>query len=362
MCLEHAAAIDDPMAIAAYPTTRLREWKTAQVEEHRKLLAGWPLTTAMAEQAITASFTNVAVAIHNSTVQLGGGGGRGPGAGGGGGGAIGPNARAGKGGNGGRLRDTDGNELPPETFEQFTGRDENDPPPGSGGGGAGAIGEGAVGGDGGHGADAVTGSFDLEPGDSAEVTVGAGGEAAHLLPGQHAPGGEASIIRVKSAAGELKRVVHVAGPPGVKSGELPEDWATISDIDLKSGFQISSLLTANALDFRDGLLYLLGGGWTSLVVPALPFQAIWPVVCIANWETLSPDVTRGLQLCLTGPSGVEVSRLALELPASEVGGNRYVWWQQLGAPLDEAGRWEISVQSGQYSLSRWGIMVDVKAE
>ncbi len=111
MCLEHASAIDDGRTVDRYPATVLLEWKRLQTEEYRRRMEGWPLTTAMAEEAIAASFANVGIAINQSNVELGGQGGHGAGAGGGGGGAIGPNSRGGKGGDGGRHHDLDAHPL-----------------------------------------------------------------------------------------------------------------------------------------------------------------------------------------------------------------------------------------------------------
>ncbi|MGB8816326.1 MAG: hypothetical protein WCC66_00205, partial [Rhizobiaceae bacterium] len=103
MCVEHSNAIDDPSTALNYRDVLLEQWKSAQLKEYEQLKQSWSLDTKMAKEVIAASFSNVGVAISNSTLSLGGEGGKAPGAGGGGGGAIGEGARGGDGGGGGSI-------------------------------------------------------------------------------------------------------------------------------------------------------------------------------------------------------------------------------------------------------------------
>ena len=282
MCLEHASAIDDPKALEAYPAPLLQKWKKAQIEDYHRRMEGWPLTKAMADQAIAESFPNVGIAINQSTVQLAGQGGQAPGAGGGGGGAIGHGARAGRGGNGGEHYNFGPDPSSPSILEEMLQRAELSPEqmPGAGGGGAGAIGENAVAGDGGSGGDSASGLIAITPGDTLEIEVGAGGKGV-IVAGQHAQDGGDTVVRVRSPDGTLKRTIRVKGGAGARSGELPEGVAEISQADLAGGFQISALLLFNAAEMREGLLFILGGGWSSYRVPELPFNVTWPVLCTA---------------------------------------------------------------------------------
>lgn len=351
MCTKHASTIDDALTVSHYPAALLREWKSAQVEEHRQRREGWPLTTAMAGEALMASFNDVAVAINNSVVNLGGEGGRAPGSGGGGGGAIGPGARGGRGGNGGRITDLDGNPLPEDELNKFfEGVATTTPAPGAGGRGAGATGPNAIAGDGGDGGDGATGEITLQPGDIHELTVGAGGEPSRL-PGQHGTSGGDTTLTIKSPDGTVKRVLRIRGGAAAKAGTLPEDWLTISEEDLHNGFQISTLLVANSLELRDGLLYMLGGGLAWIGVPSVPQPMVWRVACGATWNRLVPGPVRGLQVCLSSPDGKETSRIALPLPEAASNGLSWLWPVNLGAPIDQEGNWRVSVQSGEHLLS-----------
>lgn len=72
MCTRHAAAIDDRVNEASYPEKTLLEWKSNQIEEHKRAIGGWRLTDRMAEEALLSSFPDFNLTILNSDVQLGG--------------------------------------------------------------------------------------------------------------------------------------------------------------------------------------------------------------------------------------------------------------------------------------------------
>ncbi len=358
MCTAHASAIDDPKALGAYPVALLQEWKADQVEKNRLRRIGWPLTKAMAEEAITASFLKIGLVISNSVLHLRGEGGRGRGAGGGGGPAIGPGSRGGHGGKGGDIIYSDGNKTSEDELGLQSPDVDLDRPFGSGGGGASALGPESTGGDGGNGGEEINGVIWAEAGDVFEAQVGAGGKGSRL-PGQHSEPGGDSVVVVKSADGKIKHVLRARGGSSTKSGELLHDWVTISEADLADGFQISTLLAANAVDRREGLLFVLGGGWSTFWPQNLPFDAIWTFICVASWTRLAPGPTRGVQLCLSTPDRREVSRIALPLPSDMAKTCSCSWLCSLGAPLDQEGLWRVSVISGDILLSDIGIRVEL---
>lgn len=359
MCTSHASVIDDPKTQGHYPAELLGEWKASQLKDHRERMMGWPLTEAMATEALTFSFSNVGVAIANSTVSLGGEAGRAPGAGGGGGGAIGRNARGGRGGKGGAVVRIDGESPSVEELTRLLEDLPAHPTPGAGATGSGAVGPGALAGDGGDGGDLLVGTIQVAPGDRFKVTVDAGGKPGRL-PGQHGtPGGDTVLIH-ETSDGAVKRVYRARGGAAPKSGTFPDDWIPISEDDLIDGFQVSTLIIANGVELRDGLLFVLGGGWTTYTVASLPLDAAWPIICRATWTRLSPGHTRGLHLCLSAPDGEEVSRLALDLPEPVGAEDSQTWIRVIGAPLDREGIWRVSVQSGEYLLSAINISVAVR--
>lgn len=354
MCLEHASAIDNAGNVTSYPPEHLSEWKRLQVDEYRRLMSGWPLTEAMAEEAIALSISGSDIHINDSTIQLGGEGGRAPGAGGGGGGAIGHGARAGRGGDGGPIRME--NELPRDFVSKIAELDLGYAP-GAGGGGAGAIGDYAVAGDGGNGGEAVTGTFIVEPGDVIEADVGEGGRGGSL-PGHLGESGRDTVLWIRAADGTLKHEIRAAGGAASASGRLPDDVVEISEADLDGGFRIPVLLLANSVDMRDGLLFVLAGGWETFTVPQLPFEAIWPVILKAAWQEIDSSVTRGLQLCVLDPQGTEMSRITILVPPECVRSDKtFTWVGPIGAPLHSNGTWTIRIRSGERILSQIGVRV-----
>jgi hypothetical protein len=373
LCVEHASAIDDAATVAAYQTSRLLEWKKAQFEEYSRLKQCWPINDEMASDAIAESYTDVEIAISNSILSLGGEGGRAPGAGGGGGGAIGRSARAGRGGDGGDHQIVSGKYALPITEDALKDRllddlsgelvTASDTFPGSGGGGGGAIGEGAVAGNGGGGGEQVLGVFDLTELNKdglhhIEVRVGNTGLGA-TLPGQHGVDGQDSILNFVTKEGEILRSVRAAGGIGGKSGAsiLPEGAVEVSAKEIDDGFQISALMAANAIDYRDGLLFVLGGDWATFSVPRFPFDTAWQIACSARWRTLDGDAPRGLYLALVHPDGREVSCQSLVIPSEARHGGVFRWGAALGARFDREGAWTVRVHSGGCRLAEVHITV-----
>lgn len=359
MCHQHAAEIDDKHGRIKYSAETLLEWKQGQLQLHRQMSIGWPLTDKMAKDALAVSFTSSGIVINNSNLRLGGEGGKAPGAGGGGGGAIGKNARGGRGGRGGRITDLEGNFLSPDEFEPAAETlQTRDVLPGAGGGGAPAFGDGAVAGDGGNGGDIATGILEVEPGEIFEIVIGEGGRPPHL-PGQHGSSGEDAVIVVRTSDGRVKRTIKAGAGKGAEAGRLPDDWVPVSNVDLVGGFGVTTLMLVNAVDIRDGLLFVLGGGWAKYSIPSVPLDTIWTLVCIASWKSLAQGPTRGLQVCLGNPSGKEVSRVAIGVSPEFQKGSNVHWVVNIGAPLDAPGYWNLSVRSGDLLLAELPVLVEI---
>jgi hypothetical protein len=365
MCLEHASAIDDPALEDDFPAELLLEWKAKQLEEYDQLAQSWALSPDMAEEVINAS-SALEVNFNNSTVHLGGEGGRGPGAAGGGGGAIGPNARGGRGGDGGGHQIDDGTYTQPwadQAIEPKLQAAGNTDLHSGGGGGGGAIGEGARGGDGGGGGGRVSALIDLVALEAAgldhvEVTVGKGGPGA-VLPGQHAPKAEDSTVRFVAKDGTVLKEIRASGGTGGKfaGAYLPNGVTELSLEDIRGGFRITTLMPVSSMQFHNGLVFVLGGGWVNFPLQQIPSPAVWPILCMARWSTLEKNTPRGLYVSLLHPDGHEAACQTLILSAEETRLNSYIWVSAMGAEFDVTGPWTLRVHSGGFLLAEYLVNV-----
>jgi hypothetical protein len=367
MCVEHAGTIDQPATLSAYSAERLRQWKAKQFNAHDKLKQGWTIDTDMAREVIRASFSNAEIVVNNSTVNVGGEGGKAPSAGGGGGGAIGRGARGGRGGDGGGHRIDDGEYTLPWAEDASIPRLMDQLPfdfnPGAGGGGTGAIGDGATGGDGGAGGECVSAHIDLaelkKAGlDRIQAIVGKGG-CGSRLPGQHGTNGEDTVLNFLARDGTILKTLRASGGAKGRSGShyLPDGVVELSPEDINDGFRITPLMTVNAAELRDGLLFILGGDWVQFLAPQIPFEAVWPVVCGARWRTLKTAVARGMFLSLIHPAGHETSCQALIIPAEATPQGSRRWPLTIGATIDAEGAWTLRVHSGGFLLAEVNVRV-----
>jgi hypothetical protein len=371
MCVEHASLVDEQATLSSHSAERLQEWKAQQLEEYDRLKQGWELDTNMAREAIDASFSNVEVVITQSTVNLSGEGGRAPCAGGGGGGAIGRNSRGGRGGDGGGHRIDEGEfTLPwvedasrPRLMEVL--RQPGFPPdfnPGAGGGGAGAVGDGSIGGDGGGGGERVSAQIDIaklrEAGlDRIEYVVGKGGLGSRL-PGQLGEKGEDTAVNFIAKDGTILKTIRAAGGAAT-SRRLPEGAVELSLGDIDNGFRVTTLMPVNAAEVRDGLLFVLGGGWKIFRVPHVPVDATWIVVCTARWRALEGMAPRAIFLSLIHPAGHEVScqTLPCPIPPEAIQDGDCHWIAAIGAAFDTLGQWTLRAHSGGFLLAEVNVVV-----
>jgi hypothetical protein len=372
MCHEHAAMIDDGHLLSNYPPERLRSWKKEQVAEYDRLTQGWKIDNDMARQVAKASFSNVGIAISHSTVQLGGQGGQALAAAGGGGGAIGRNAVAGDGGRGGSYRVDNGDftvAIPVDKQSDALVLPINDPF-GAGGGGAGAIGDEARAGGGGSGGEVVQACIDLDQlrragwSGTADVTVPEGGHGA-LLPGEHGRSGEDAKIVFRHRDGHVLKEVSARSGVGGRSGNsllvAGYNELQLSGTDAALALRVTTLMPCNAAEIRDGLIFMLGGGWNNFPVVALPIAATWIVLCCARWvpHTLLEGI--GFFLALDDPAGKERACQALYLPTAILPGGSAQWLVPIGAQLDVEGNWLLRVHASGQELARFAVTIQISS-
>ncbi|QTN29540.1 hypothetical protein HZ993_06905 [Rhodoferax sp. AJA081-3] len=387
LCLEHAWEVDQPNRVTDFPPKLLKEWKQSQLDDFDGLgHQGWALTPDMVDEALRSSSTTMN--FNNSTVSLGGAGGNAPGAGGGGGGAIGQNARGGIGGPGGGVR-YEGIPFPekrdPETSESNSRqcvhdlvksafpadyRLPSDLAPGAGGGGGGAVGPDAVGGNGGGGGEQVLAMIDLSEFHSdgpvyMEVPVGKGG-VSNTFPWEHGRDGENSSIKVIAADGRILRTITAAGGTGARANfEFPEGSREVSVDDIKNGLTVPVLITAEFVQEKNGLLYVLGGNWSIWAAPQLPVAVQSALTCVVSFGQAIPNCILMFFIVVEDPSGQEVIRMPFAAtneymrPVANV-----MRGFELQFHADVAGVWNVRVLSGRFELARLPLevrMLEAKA-
>jgi len=226
MCAKHADEIDFLNRAALYPVPLLREWKAAQVTLYDKASSGFRLTDDEAAEVLVRS--EVTISLVAETINLGGAGGINGGSGGGGA-AIGLGALGGHGGPVGRIN--------------LDGADGIGP--GSGGAGGGAISPGAIPRRLHYQATEGTGySSGTDGNDGGDTTISSGDRV---------------LLRAKGGKGGL------AGT-GIRGSS--------------DRLRVSALLLVNQGEQREGLLYVLGGGWNNCALLNVPTRVGFPHIIL----------------------------------------------------------------------------------
>lgn len=336
LCRDHHVVTND---VVEYPVERMRKMKADHECRFTNGLA------SMMEAA--------GLQITNLTISLGGEGGRAPGAGGGGGGAIGTGATGGAGGPGGIFYDLSILNIV-ELYENW--QKSIGSAPGAGGGGAPALGQDAHGGDGGGGGDYIRSLFNWEHLkrigiDKARVRVGrGGGEACD---------GQPSGIDLLDDRDNV--IISLNAPGGIRGGSprtSAEKNSGAHQIAVEEQPRVLCSIIANCMEVRDGLLFILGGGWSQFTCAHKPFEAVWPLALqVALWG-IPPGGSLDLSVTVLDPDHKEnfVSRTSLvrgytgSLPVS-------VQILPLKVSISKAGVWKVSVSSSSAELA--SIPIDV---
>ncbi|UZE19925.1 hypothetical protein LOY70_10090 [Pseudomonas sp. B21-054] len=364
LCLEHAWEVDRPNRVDVFPPNLLRTWKQEQLKEFDAIGGqGWMLTSEMASEALRASVDGIT--IKNSVLHLGGLGGAGPGAGGGGGGVVGKNAKAGDGGNGGSIR-----------YESIWKSDgvlnyklPSGESPGAGGGGAGAEGENAVGGGGGGGGESVYTTLSLDQLDSPEepltieVCIGEGGKSGRH-PGEHSGNGGNTELRFVTADGKIVRsIVAKGGGRGQPGFAMPPAAREVTSAEIDSGLVVSTLMVADALHSKGGLLYVLGGAAESWIIPQLPADVVWPATVVVSMGQVPASLLLTFFIVVDDPNGQEIFRLPFNVIRGEdrlVANFTQCIAVQFGAEI--AGIWSLRILSGGYEFARLPMEIRIQED
>lgn len=283
----------------------------------------------------------------STMIAFGGEGGRAPGAGGGGGAAIGPGARAGDGGPGGRMT-----KYTKEDFDALTKTviEIATPTPGAGGPGASTGADSFQAGHGGGGGDFVVGRLTTKMLDRigvvrVNVRVGAGGttkdgqpsgfdfidDRGFILISINSPGGRSGDSHLRSTGG------GPAAPIQIETSET----------------RLLCAALVSAGEIQGGLAYLLGAGWTIYRCEAIPSKVTWPLFLQVALGGLQPGGNLDLSCVVLDPSGNEVHTVPLSLGRDSTDSNP-VWTGFVPIPvtISQTGIWSVVLRTKDRELNR----------
>ena len=170
--------------------------------------------------------------------------------------------------------------------------------------GAGAVGEGAVGGEDGAGGEYVSvtlGLDDIGPDSGVhhfEFQVGKGGVGGP---------GEDSIVNLCDEDGRVLRSIVANGGRAGAPPYVPPPARSTTDEDLKAGLRVAGILAANFIRRgRDGLWTVVDGGWDWVQQDTNPFRVSLPLLIEIETGTINPGTILDLKLVVRNPDGFQV--------------------------------------------------------
>ena len=216
--------------------------------------------------------------------------------------------------------------------------------PGTGGGGGGAVGRDAIGGEGGGGGECVQGIIDVDGATVLRVHVGKGGEGGE--EGEEGYTGDDSWVEVVGPDGSAHEVVRAKGGVAGRSG------VAVRDDQEGPALRITSAFLADAAQVRDGLMFVLGGGWDCVTVPELPGTLGGALVIVAEPVV---DGSRPTELLFevidTDGQPRDSARLQVTIEAADRPLRLTRIFYFGGIEVSAAGIWRVTVRSGGVELA-----------
>jgi hypothetical protein len=303
MCAKHADEIDLIQRAKLYPVPLLREWKAAQVTLYDSASSGFHLTDDEAAEVLVRS--EVTISLVAETINMGGAGGINGGSGGGGA-AIGPGALGGHGGPVGQIN-----------LDGAPGIG-----PGSGGAGGGVIAPGAI-----------------PPGLHYQATQGVGyssGTDGNDGGDSTFGSGDRVLLRAKGGKGGL------AGT-GIRGSS--------------DRLRVTALLLVNYGEQREGLVSLLGGGWSNLAILNVPTCVGFPHVILFEAGGI-PAVELTATIEVVDPAGKVCGTQSFPVTIQKAGDVlRIPRLGSVAADVHSFGLWSVVVRSNGRELARADLLI-----
>jgi hypothetical protein len=177
---------------------------------------------------------------------------------------------------------------------------------------------------------------------------GAGGQGGVLnLIGSYQPPGGAIL----TLDGEPGRAPGAGGGGGGSVGTLGR---AVTTTEIAQGFRVSSIFTVNAFTCN-GTFNALGGGWTYMPLPQLPFETVVKALTVFELGRIADDSLVLVQWTLISPSGMssEPCEFVINAHAGDDLARRRTVPVLLPFIATEFGLWTLRVASGDQDLARY---------
>jgi hypothetical protein len=220
---------------------------------------------------------------------------------------------------------------------------------GSWGGGGGAIGRDAVGGPGGD--RVVLALNGLAPGGGGGALVGPGKTPPDAKRARDGRGHSTGLDGGETSFGG-KPGRPLASARGGATGGSPYEIRKFSD-----ALRVSTLMICNAVDVRDGLLFVLGGAWQSFSILNVPEELTIVVAMVIEAGAVRAD-HYSVKVAATAPDGTQVGEQTFPVVVEKAGDIlRITRSVPLRMRIDMFGLHTITVSSGKFELGAIDVAV-----
>lgn len=183
-----------------------------------------------------------------------------------------------------------------------------------------------------------------------------GGEGGHMGGG----GGSGGVLTIVGIS-RLPPDIHVdlngkdgqaPGGGGGGSGVLCFIGREADSDDQDNGLSVSAFLPVNSVSI-EGLLNVLGGGWSYCPVPQLPHTLRLTFACVVEFGQMAPSTLLRLEIVIKDEQGkvAGTSRVDVAAPETDLLVRRTPCFQRVQCIAESYGVWSAELRSGEIKLA-----------
>ena len=198
------------------------------------------------------------------------------------------------------------------------------------------------------------GPIEFKAGEKVEIMVG----KSVGLPGKR---GEDTILRHSAPDGKiLNEIIAKGGEPVIDENNPPLRLVTQDDI--QKGFTVTSLLLAECIHARNGLIDLLCASWQSYDVLEFPCECQFPFFCAFSMGELESETAVEITVDVLNPKDVSAFNRHFRVHRRRGHGpvTLHNEFMNLKFLATESGVWSVRVASGDILLGR--LPIEIKAK